>query len=247
MRLVCVPHAGAAASVYRQWPRRIPRDVEVLSVQLPGRETRIVEPALTSLAEVIERLAVALEPWLDRPYALFGHSMGALIVYELARSLQRRAQPGPTHLFVSGQAAPHRQNRHRALHRLGDEDLLAALRELTTRRDAAMEDAELMRLLLPTLRADCALCATYEWKPAPPLDCAITAFGGRDDRFVTRADLEAWKRHTSGPFDLRTFPGDHFFVHSARAGLLRAVAARLRRTAPAPARPTVQGCALLGS
>jgi surfactin synthase thioesterase subunit len=246
MRLICLPYAGAAASIYRQWPAGIDPDFEVLGVQLPGRETRIWEPALTSLPVLVDQLAAALEPWVDRPYALFGHSMGALIVYELARALEARGQ-GPSHLFVSAQAAPHRPNRHPTLHRLPDEELLAALRSLTARPDAAMDNAELMRLLLPTLRADCTLCSTYEWQAAVPLTCTLTALGGRDDRSVTRADLEAWRRHTTGPFDVRILPGDHFFVHSARAALLRAVQARLRRTASSAARPHARRGAWLRS
>jgi medium-chain acyl-[acyl-carrier-protein] hydrolase len=237
MRLICLPYAGAAASIYRQWPAGFDPDVEVLGVQLPGRATRIWEPALTSLPVLVDRLAASLEPWIDRPYALFGHSMGALIAYELARALEARALPGPSHLFVSGQSAPHRPNREPSLHGLPDDELLAALRTLTARSDDAMDNAELMRLLLPTLRADCTLCAAYEWTAAAPLTCMLTAFGGRDDRSVTRADLGAWRRHTTGPFDLRIFPGDHFFVHSARASVLRAVRARLRRTAASAARP----------
>lgn len=208
----------------------------MIAVQLPGRETRFSEPARTSLHDLVDELTTALEPWLDRPYALFGHSMGALIAYELARALDRRAMRAPSHLFVSGQAAPHRPNRHRTLHRLPDEALLAALRTLTARPDAAMDNAELMRLLLPTLRADCTLCSTYEWQDGAPVGCPVTALGGREDRSVSRADLDAWRRHTAGPFDVRIFPGDHFFVHTARAAVLRAVKTRLRRATPA-ARP----------
>lgn len=246
MRLICLPHAGAAASAYRQWPAEIAPEIELLRVQLPGRESRILEPPLTSLQDLIRHLTAALKPWLDRPYALFGHSMGALIVYELARAFQARGLPDPAHVFISGQAAPHRPNRNKDLDRLSDDDLLAELRSLATTPDAVMNNAELMQLLLPTLRADCTLCATYEWKPGAKLTCAMTAFGGRGDRSVTRADLEAWKRHTSGRFDRRIFPGDHFFIHSARAGLLRAIGTRLRRPSSA-ARQVAPECALLGS
>jgi medium-chain acyl-[acyl-carrier-protein] hydrolase len=244
MRLICLPYAGAAASIFRQWPAGFAPDIEVFAVQLPGRETRIWEPALTSLPVLVERLAAALEPWIDRPYALFGHSMGALIAYELARALEARALPGPSHLFVSAQSAPHRPNRHPPLHQLPDEELLAALRTLTARADAAMDNAELMRLLLPTLRADCTLCDTYQWKADAPLTGTLTALGGRDDRSVTRAELEAWRRHTTGAFDVRIFPGDHFFLHSARAAVLRAIRARLRRTASVAARPFARRSAL---
>lgn len=235
-RLICLPHAGAAASIYRQWPDGFDADVEVLAIQLPGRETRIMEPARTSLAGLVEELIPALRPWLDRPYALFGHSMGALIAFELARTLEARTGAGPSHLFVAGQAAPHRPSRHAALHRLPDQELLAALKALSSRPDRAMDNAELMRLLLPTLRADCALCATYGWNGGEPLTCALTAFGGRHDRSVTRADLDGWRRHTTGPFDVRLFSGDHFFVHRGRAAVLRAIRARLRRSGSPAAR-----------
>jgi surfactin synthase thioesterase subunit len=229
LRLFCFPYAGAGASVFNSWPALVPASVEVCLIQLPGREGRLLEPACSELPVLVDRLGHAVHPWLDRPFAFFGHSMGALIAFELARALRKGAAPEPTHLFVSSHCAPHLPTRGRFLHRLTDSELTLRLRQLNGTPEEVLTNVELMRLLLPTLRADCMLCETYEHSPSEPLACGVTALGGREDPAVAGAELEAWRRHTRGPFELQMLPGDHFYLHSARPRLLRLIVARLTR------------------
>ena len=253
-RIICVPHAGGAASAFRHWPPLVAPDREVLGVQLPGRESRLFERPLTSMPELVTSLADEIEAWLDRPYALFGHSMGALIAFELARAIRRRGLPPPTYLFASACAAPHRTSARRDLSQLSDSDLVAEIERLRTGADAAMQHAEFLDLLLPALRADCALCATYKWQREAPLDCPIAAFGGQRDAAFTRPDLEAWSCHTTGRFDARVYPGDHFYCDGRNAAtlrsLVRALESRLARgadtAAPRAQRPPTTGRAIPG-
>jgi medium-chain acyl-[acyl-carrier-protein] hydrolase len=227
LRLFCLPYAGAGASIFHSWPALVPPSVELCLIQLPGREGRLLEPACSELPVLVDRLGHAVRPWLDRPFAFFGHSMGALIAFELARALRNGTAPEPTHLFVSAHCAPHLPTRGRLLHRLTDSELMLRLRQLNGTPDEVLANVELMRLLLPTLRADCRLCETYEHSPGAPLACGVTALGGREDPAVSRAELEAWRSHTRGPFELQMLPGDHFYLHSARPRLLRLIVGRL--------------------
>jgi medium-chain acyl-[acyl-carrier-protein] hydrolase len=229
LRLFCFPYAGAGASVFHSWPALVPASVEVCLIQLPGREGRLLEPACSELPVLVDRLGFAVRPWLDRPFAFFGHSMGALIAFELARALRKGTASEPTHLFLSAHCAPHLRSRGPLLHRLTDSELLLRLRQLNGTPDEVLANVELMRLLLPTLRADCLLCETYEHSPGEPLACGVTALGGREDPAVAEAELEAWRRHTRGPFELQMLPGDHFYLHSARPRLLRLIVGRLTR------------------
>jgi surfactin synthase thioesterase subunit len=241
VRLFCFPYAGAGASVFHTWPALVPASVEVCLIQLPGREGRLLEPACSELPVLVERLGHAVGPWLDRPFAFFGHSMGALVAFELARTLRKGTAAEPAHLFVSAHCAPHLRTRGPLLHRLTDSELLLRLRQLNGTPDEVLASVELMRLLLPTLRADCRLCETYEHSPGEPLACGVTALGGREDAAVAGAELEAWRRHTRGPFDVQMLPGDHFYLHSARTRLLRLIVGRLtqdRRSQAGRARDT---------
>jgi medium-chain acyl-[acyl-carrier-protein] hydrolase len=228
LRLFCFPYAGGGALTYRTWPdvlirNDLPALVEVFPVQIPGRETRLMEPPFTQLAPLEQAVAQALRPYLGLPFAFFGHSMGALIGFELARHLRRQGSPGPLCLFVSAHRAPHLPDPHPPIHALPTPAFVQELRHLNGTPEAVLQNAELMDLLLPLLRADLAVDETYVYADEEPLDCPISCFGGLQDRTVEREELEAWRDHTRGPFTLRTFPGDHFFLNSARAPLLRAL------------------------
>jgi medium-chain acyl-[acyl-carrier-protein] hydrolase len=229
LRLFCFPYAGGGPSVFREWPACVPPIIEVCAVQLPGRESRLLEPACAALPALVEQLGHAIRPWLDRPFAFFGHSMGALIAFELARRLRTQADPAPTRLFVSAHGAPELRARGPRLHRLSDAKLMLKLRHLNGTPGEVLANVELMRLLLPALRADCTLCETYRYAPGEPLACGIAALGGSRDPAVAVSELAAWRRHTRGPFELRLFPGDHFYLHSGRAPLLDFIVARLAR------------------
>ncbi len=226
MRLFCFPYAGGGAHTYRTWADNLPKTVEVCPIQLPGRGARMMEAPFTQMLPLVRAAAEALLPHLDKPFAFFGHSMGALVSFEVARWLRRRSGPEPIHLFVSGCFAPDIPDPY-PLHDLPDSELLEGLRRLNGMPQEALENAELMRLLLPTLRADCTVTETYNYTDEPPLNCPVSAFGGLQDHLVGRTHLEAWRQQTTASFSLRMFPGDHFFLHSAQPLLLRILSREL--------------------
>ena len=220
LRLFCLPHAGGGASTFRGWADQLPADVEVCPVQLPGRENRIAEAPYDRVGPLVEALAGALAGWSEIPFAVFGHSNGALIGFELARHLRRTGAPGPVHLFASGRRAPDVAQRGRDIHALPEADLLEDLRELGGLPAAILENAEIRALILPLLRADMALTENYQFAEEAPLDIPITGYGGLADPKVSREELEAWGRHTAAGFRARFFPGDHFYLLSGRDQVL---------------------------
>lgn len=223
-RLFCLPYAGGAASIYRDWPSLAPPGVGVCAIQLPARERRLREAPLASMSAVLEGLTPALRPWLDLPFALFGHSIGALIAFELTRRLRRDKGPQPDWLFVSACTAPQlARPSHQPLHDLPRDELVAELRRLQGTPEAVLDHPELLDLLLPALRADFAVWETYRYTDEPPLACPLTAVGGRDDPEVSEEGVRAWAQQTTGPFDAHLFPGDHFFLRPAQDQLLEVV------------------------
>jgi medium-chain acyl-[acyl-carrier-protein] hydrolase len=196
-------------------------EVEVCAVQLPGRDRRLREPPYTNVTDLVEAAAEALVPLMQKPFALFGHSMGALISFELARFLRRHSHPLPSWLFVSGRRAPHIPDESPSLFDLPEAELIEELKKLNGTPKEVLENPELMQLVLPLLRADFSLCRTHEYLDEPPLDCPITALGGVDDQEVLPENVEAWRQHTKGSFYFRMLPGDHFFIHTSRESILR--------------------------
>ncbi|WP_308258698.1 thioesterase II family protein [Saccharothrix obliqua] len=223
VRLVCFPYAGGGSSAYAGWPRHLDGRVEVVAVQLPGREARLMRPAFTDLDALVPAVGEALEPYRDRPLAFFGHSMGALLAFELARWSRARGQDGPVRLFVSARPAPHLRATPPPGLSEPDDVVLTRLARLGGTPPELLADRRLMSLLLPTLRADFAVVRGYRYRPDPPLPCPVTACGGVDDPEVGRADLAAWAGHTASSFDLRMFPGGHFYLRDSAAALLRVV------------------------
>lgn len=232
LRLFCFPYAGGAASIFHAWRDVLAPEIQVCPVQLPGRQHRLAEPPFTRLAPLVQELAQVLQPYLNVPFAFFGHSMGALLGFELARQLRREKLSAPLRLFVASCRAPQLRVPQQQLHLLSDAAFIEALRRLDGTPEELLRNAELMQLVLPTLRADFALCETYTYSDEAPLRCPISAFGGWQGREISRYELEAWRCQTSSAFNLQLFPGDHFFLHSARPLLLRAIAADLSRQRP---------------
>ncbi|WP_405590542.1 thioesterase II family protein [Streptomyces sp. NBC_01190] len=213
VQLFCLPHAGAGASVFRDWPESLAPGIDVVPVQLPGRESRLREPARRSASELVDLL---LEPLANRAgpdFALFGHSMGALLCYELAHEFTARGTP-PRHLFVSGLEAPYLPSEGERLYNLPDDELWAAITKLEGTSQEVIAQPELVRLLLPTFRADLEVWATYR-PHRGPLDVPMTAMGGRDDPSVSVEGLAAWESLTSADFRLAVFDGGHFYHHAA--------------------------------
>ena len=227
MRLLCFPYAGAGASAFRDWQGGLPGDMEVCAVQIPGRENRIGEPPHDALASLLPPLVDALRPLLDEPFAIFGHSMGALIGFEFTRDVRRRYGLEPVHLFVSSHRAP--QLAEPAQRLLDDTQLLEEVERLDGTPAQVLENDELRRLVLSVMRADLSICRTYEYAPDDPLDCGISAFGGSSDPEVSPAQLAGWRDQTRGRFVLRMLPGGHFFIREAGASVLHAIAQDLRR------------------
>lgn len=228
LRLFCFPYAGGNATIFRTWPDGLPADVEVCPVQLPGRGTRLMEPPFTRLSPLIQALAHALFPLLDKPFALFGHSLGALVSFELARHLRRQYGLHPVRLIISAGRAPQIPHRDLPMHTLPDGEFVAKLRRLNGTPREVFEHEELMEIVLPLLRADFALYETYVYSTEPPLNCHISTFGGLQDRNVSHGDLEAWRDQTTGSFSSRMFPGDHFFLNTTQPLLLQVLSQELR-------------------
>ncbi|MGC1676244.1 MAG: alpha/beta fold hydrolase [Candidatus Binataceae bacterium] len=212
LRLFCFPYAGAGALIYRTWTEALPSDVEVCPVQLPGRGARSMELPFTRLSPLLDALTPALAPLLNKPFALFGHSLGALVSFELARRTRRDYGVSPVRLFVSAGRAPQIPKRGSLIHSLPRDEFLSELRRLNGMPAELLDHHEFMKIMLPILRADFAVYETYEYSSEPPLDCPISAFGGLQDRRVSNADLEGWQVQTKAPFSLQMFPGDHFFL-----------------------------------
>jgi len=228
LRVFCFPYAGSGVSIFRAWSDSLPAEVEVCPVQLPGRGTRLMEPPFTRLSPLIQALAQALFPLLDKPFAFFGHSLGALVSFELARQLRRQYAVQPVRLFISADRAPQIPNRDPPIHNLPEGEFLVELRRLNGTPREVLEDEELRQIMLPLLRADFAVYETYGYSTEPPLNCPISAFGGLQDHRVSRGDLEAWREQTSVSFSLRMFPGDHFFLNTTQPPLLGALSQELR-------------------
>jgi len=228
--LFCLPFSGGGASTFWKWTREAIAALGICPVQLPGRENLLAQPAYSHLDELLPALAANLMPYLHHPYALFGHSMGALIIFELTRWLRRWQQPLPIHLFVSAFRSPELPSRLRPLHALPDREFIAELRHYGGTPEAVLQHAELLNVLLPALRADFTLHETFAFQAEMPLSCPISGFYGLLDPWVTSAEMEGWQAHTSSQFKLRGIPGGHFFLRESQPLLLRAIAEDLNLT-----------------
>lgn len=225
LSLFCFPYAGGAATMFQQWRLSLPNTIEVCPVQLPGRGHRISEPRFTSLGPLVEFLAEEMRDYLNRPFAFFGHSMGALVSFELARLLRREGRRQPVHLFVSGCDAP-QVNAPKQIYDLAEPELIEELRLMNGTPQEVLAHAELMDLMIPIIRDDLSACQTYEYLPEPPLSCDITALGGLQDPGVSEESVNAWREQTTGSFAIKMIEGDHFFIHNAVPQVLKVISTR---------------------
>ncbi|MFY1021229.1 Linear gramicidin dehydrogenase LgrE [Pseudomonas sp. THAF187a] len=230
LHLYCLPYSGASAMAYARWRRSLPASVEVLPLELPGRGRRFNEPLQTDMYALAKQLAAELSESLKQPYALFGHSLGGLLAFELAHALRQLGMPAPQALFASAASAPSRRESHLELaQEQSDEQLLLRLRSLGGTPAAVFDDAEMLSLTLPVLRADFLLCGRYRYYRRARLGCPIHVLGGKADR-VSMDALAAWQDETADDFSLEMFEGDHFFINACEQQLLEYMFGKLRES-----------------
>ena len=214
--------------MFRHWCDVLPGSIELVAVQLPGRENRFKEAPAANLTDAVGAIADAIPPLLDVPYATFGHSLGTIVSYELILELRRRGQRLPSHITMSGRGAPHLARLRTSAHRLSDTEFIEDLRRMEGTPGSVLQNAELMQLLLPTLRADFALAEHYRPGCESPLPSQMSVYGGLGDTHVPKAHLQAWQEHCAQQIVLRMFPGGHFFLNDTRLLLLQALARDLQ-------------------
>jgi surfactin synthase thioesterase subunit len=220
---VCLPHAGGGALGYRQFTACFPEEIEVCAIELPGRGTRMNEPLVHDFITLVSALAEAIAEYTDLPFAIFGHSMGALLAYELNRGLMARYGRQAQHLYVSGMRAPHIPDRHKFLNARTDTELMCRVRELGGIPADVWNNQDLVQMMTATMKADFSICASYEYQDHEPEASPITAFAGTDDPFASVEEVRLWRRHTCSGFAFKAYPGAHFFIHQAYPDVARLI------------------------
>ncbi|MEU7750176.1 alpha/beta fold hydrolase [Micromonospora sp. NPDC049101] len=224
--LVCFPHAGGSASYFTSFSAELRSTLQVLAIQYPGRQDRLRDRCLSSIVELAEESYRALRPLLDRPVAFFGHSMGAMIAFEVATLMRERLDAAPTILFASGRRAPSRF-RDESVHLRDDAGLIAELKTLSGTDSRILDDEDVLRMILPSMRSDYRAVESYRYRPGPPLTCPITAIIGEDDGKVNQDEARSWGDHTTGEFRLHVLPGGHFYLAEQRQAVADLVARQL--------------------
>lgn len=228
LRLFCFPHAGGGAHIYHSWTDDLPSRIEVCGLQLPGRENRSHEPPFTDIFKLTREIAKAIKPLSDKSYAFYGHSMGALIAYEVTRILAREQDKLPAFLFIGARRAPHIPTRKQhQVHTLDDRSIIQVVRQLEGTSSKIISDERVIDYFLPVIRADFALFEKYCYIPEEPIACPIIAFGGTLDKECSKEDIALWRQHTKGYFDMHLLSGGHFFHQHQRQNLLRIIASYL--------------------
>lgn len=219
LRLFFFPHAGGGASAFYQWSRTLPSDIVCYAIQLPGRETRLREPLYHQASPLVQALTQELQPYLNEPYVFWGHSMGALLSFEVVRTIQKHRKPMPQRLIVSGYNAPQIPYADPHIHHLPQAEFLVALQELNGIPDALLQNVELQNLFLPIIRADFQLVETYTYQESDKLNCPITILDGNSDKKTNDADLQEWQKQSTKSVEMFSFSGDHFFLYERQPAL----------------------------
>ena len=228
IRLFCFPYAGAGSSIYNKWAASLP-GVELCLVNLPGRDVRIQEPLHKHLLSLASQICEGMTPFLDRPYALFGHSMGGLLGFEVARQLRRINAPQPLHLLISSRRAPQLPDPTAHLWQLPEAQFLAATETLYgTLPVIIRQDPEVLNLFLSIMRADFTMLGTYQYREEAPLEIPICAFGGLQDQSLKEEDLQGWQNQTNAAFAVKLFLGDHFYFQKSQAAFFETLNHYLR-------------------
>ncbi|HEX4222561.1 MAG TPA: alpha/beta fold hydrolase [Pseudonocardiaceae bacterium] len=231
VRLVCLPHAGGSASFFFPMAKSIGSAVEVVAVQYPGRQARRHEPGIDNIPEFADEIFAAVRQLDDRPLALFGHSMGAVLAYEVAIRMSQAGLPAPTRLFASGRRAPSCY-RDEQLHKGSDQQIVAELRTLGGPNQAMLADPEILAMILPAVRSDYRAVERYQSDPRLRLDCPVTVLTGDRDPRVSLEEARSWDRHTTGPIELEVFSGGHFFLVEHSAEIMKLITDRLGEPMP---------------
>jgi medium-chain acyl-[acyl-carrier-protein] hydrolase len=232
LRMFCFPYAGLGTSVFRTWPAAFPPHVELVLMQPPGREGRWGEKPFQNAADLAAAATQAVLPHLSMPFVFFGHSLGAMVAFEVSRRLRAAGRPLPRRLFASGHRGPQLPHLHPLLHGLPDKEFIDRIcREYGGIPQAVLDNADLVELMLPCLRADFTVFETYRYVDEAPLPFPITAFGGTRDRRITEQEIGGWRQQTAAGFRQEMFDGDHFFLQKRRDQLLASIIRDLDTTA----------------
>lgn len=210
--LLCFPYAGASANIYRKWSDLLPETIDLYGVQYRGRGYRISEVQHTSISAIVDDLLVEIKYLLDTPLVLFGHSLGAIIAYEFARALSANCTGNPAHLFVSGLTPPHIEYQAKKIHHLPDDDFIREISVLNGTPEEVLNNFDLLRLVLPSLRADLYLAENWTYNDKYLLPTPVTVMAGHEDNTVQISTIQEWGCCSSGPVNIHLFPGDHFFI-----------------------------------
>jgi medium-chain acyl-[acyl-carrier-protein] hydrolase len=220
MRLFCFPYAGGSAQVFADWFQSLPDNVEVVAVQYPGRGSRFVEPLIGSCEDMVATLATEIMPFVDKPFAFFGHSNGGLVSFELARKLQQHGVTHQLHHFISAKRAINLPARKAPMHSLPDDEFLRELEDLGGTPPEILAQKELMELFMPILRSDFSLSETFKYSGESKLVCNATLLYGEKDEDIPEEDVMAWQARIEQPVKAQKFPGDHFFINSDKKEVL---------------------------
>jgi len=221
--LLCFPFAGGSSNSFRSWAGILPPSVELWAIELPGHGSRLSEPLVENIEDLIAPLSEGIVESFEKPFAIFGHSMGALLGFEVALYLQNQYQKIAEHVFLSGHGAPGTSRHEPEIHHLPKPEFIAKIKEYNGTPQEVLENEELMDLMFPILKADFKLCETYKHQNSDQLRTPITALGGIQDPSITRHDMEQWANFTSSSFNVRFFPGDHFYLLHQKINLLKAI------------------------
>lgn len=227
LRVFCFPYAGGSPHTFANWRSAFSKRIGIYTVQLPGRGRRLEEPSLDRLVSLASPIAKAIGAMADRPYVLFGHSMGALLAFETARVLRQMGCVKPAQLIASAYGAPQLPRRQPPIHLLDQDAFVSHIREMGGTPAELFRHQELLDLVVPILRTDFAAIENYVYRPAAKLDTPIMALVGKTDAFVSIREMTAWQDQTEAPFSLHVFNGGHFFLHTAEVDLLRLMSAEL--------------------
>jgi medium-chain acyl-[acyl-carrier-protein] hydrolase len=228
LRLFCFPYAGGGTAAYFPWAKLLSPNIELYAVRLPGRESRMREASYLRIEPLVEDMAEVLSSYFDRPFVFFGHSMGALLAFELIRYLRRQNAQQPLHLVASGHRAPQLPDPYPPLYQLPDDEFIRQMDERYSGiPKVILENPELLAMFLPVMRADLTILDTYQYVEEPPLACPISVFGGDNDPSVNDDELSAWRSQTQSAFRLKLFDGDHFYLQGAQSQVVQAITQEL--------------------